>query len=113
MQSVFIECKEKIALQDNIAASVILRNSRIRQGLQLDAPLYFPGHETVVYYRVTNFSGRAITLKEGDGIAAITFEELPEPVEKPYSGGFQKETKFSGMGKYREACGSETKSPYP
>lgn len=79
---------------------MILRNSRIRQGLHLDAPLYLPGHETIVYYRVTNFSGRAITLKEGDGIAAITFEELPEPVDSPYSGGFQKEMKFSGMGKY-------------
>lgn len=111
MQSVFIECKEKIALPDNIAASVILRNSRIRQGLHLDAPLYFPGHETIVYYRVTNFSGRAIALKEGDGIAAITFEQLPEPVEKPYSGGFQKETKFSGMGEYRNVYASAAKSP--
>ena len=110
MESVFIKSKEKITLPDNISASVILRNSRIRQGLHLEAPLYFPGHETIVYYRITNVSGNSITLKEGDCIAAITFNQLPESVDKPYSGGFQKEIKFSGMGKYRDVYASAIKS---
>ena len=52
--SAFVECVEGVQLPYTIAARVLLKNSRIREGLTLDAPLYFPGHRTVVYYRVTN-----------------------------------------------------------
>lgn len=40
--STFVSCVECIALPNDLTASVLLRNSRIRQGLSLDAPLYFP-----------------------------------------------------------------------
>lgn len=55
--SAFVVAKEIVALPDDLAARALLRNSRIRQGLSLDAPLYFPGHKTAVFFRVTNVSG--------------------------------------------------------
>lgn len=52
--STFVSCVECVALPNDLMANVLLRNSRIRQGLSLDAPLYFPGHGTRLFYRVTN-----------------------------------------------------------
>lgn len=48
-ESVFVGSQEVIHLPNTLAARVMLRNSRIRQGLSLDAPLYFPGHSTRVF----------------------------------------------------------------
>lgn len=61
--SAFVECQESVRLPQDLAARVLIRNSRIREGLSLDAPLYFPGHETVIYFRVTNISGSRISLR--------------------------------------------------
>lgn len=105
--SAFIQCVEGIKLPNDLAAKVLLRNSRIRQGLTLDAPLYFPGHSTVLYYRVTNVSADRIDLNSEDGIAQVCFERVEQPVEKAYEGTFQKEMSFSGMGKYAGAYKSQ------
>lgn len=48
--SVYVASKEAIHLPDNLVARVLLKNSRMRQGLSLDAPLYFPGHSTVGFF---------------------------------------------------------------
>ena len=69
--STFVSCVECVALPNNLTASVLLRNSRIRQGLSLDAPLYFPGHGTRVFYRVTNVSGSTITLDKSNRAGRI------------------------------------------
>lgn len=71
MASVFVQCEEEIALPADITSTIQLRNSRIRQGLILTAPRYYPGHCKPVYFRVTNFSGEAVRLAAGDGIATI------------------------------------------
>jgi deoxycytidine triphosphate deaminase len=102
MESVFVRCKENISLPDNMAAKVTLRNSRIRQGLLLTAPVYYPGHKTPVFFRVTNVSASEITLKQGCGIASIMFEQLSEDVEHPYNGTFQQEKQYIGMGTYKD-----------
>lgn len=96
MVSVFVQCEEEIALPADITATIQLRNSRIRQELILTAPRYYPGHCTPVYFRVTNFSDEAVRLAAGDGIATIIFERLKYPVDHPYDGKFQHETKFAG-----------------
>lgn len=101
-ESVFVASKETIHLPDDLVARVLLRNSRIRQGLTLDAPLYFPGHETAVFFRVTNVSADMITLDTNKGIAQITFETVDGPVEHPYRGAFSKELDFRGMGTYTD-----------
>lgn len=107
MQSVFVQCKETIALPDNMTAQVFLRNSRIRQGLLLTAPLYQPGHKTPVYFRVTNVGGHVVPLKSGDGLAILIFEALGASVDRPYQGTFQNEGKYRGMGDYAELYASQ------
>lgn len=99
-ESAFVKSKEAINLPNNILANVTLRNGRIRQGLDLTAPVYFPGHNTRVFFRITNVSTQTIKMRNGDGVASIMFEKLKENVEKPYSGTFQNEFEYSGMSSY-------------
>lgn len=105
--SVFVATEETIALPSDLAARVLLKNSRIRQGLTLDAPLYFPGHKTRIFFRVTNVSGDIISLDTEHDIAQITFERLEQAVERPYEGAFSDEMDYSGMGTYSEIYSSQ------
>ena len=98
--SAFVSTVETIQLPNNIAARIVLRNSRIRQGLLLEAPTYQPGHKTRIFFRITNLSKKEIKLNAGDGIAAIEFEQLSSAVQKPYSGTFQDEFDYKNMGAY-------------
>ena len=82
---------ELIHPPSTIVARVILRNSRIRQGLSLDAPLYFPGHSTRVFFRVTNVSQGAIALDCSRGIAQLVFERVEREIERPFDGAFADE----------------------
>ena len=109
MQSVFVQCKETIKLPNDMTAQVVLRNSRIRQGLTLTAPVYHPGHTTPVYFRVTNVSGQVIHLKAGDGLASAMFDQLDAKVDQPYCGAFQNEAKYRGMGDYTDPYSRDMK----
>ena len=99
-ESIFVMSVEKIRLPNDMIAHVILRNSRIRQGLALEAPIYQPGHWTNLYFRITNVSKSKIGLDTKDGLASVLFERLSGPVEKPYNKTFQEEFDFRGMGDY-------------
>lgn len=90
-----------------MTCEVRLKNSRIRQGLSLDAPLYFPGHTTRVYYRVTNITANEITLTTERDLAQVTFERLSTPSGATYSGTFDEEFDFVGMGDYTDIYASE------
>lgn len=92
-KEVVLEC---IQLPNDLTASILLRNSRIREGLSLDAPLYFPGHGTRLFYRVTNVSGNTISLDRSKGIAQVAFERVDGPVAHPYAGAFSDELNFNG-----------------
>lgn len=105
--SIFVSSEEVIDLPSDLAARVSLRNSRIRQGLTLDAPLYFPGHKTRVFFRVTNISSGEIKLNTTKGIAQLSFETISGTVEKPYHGAFSDEFDYSGMGNYTDIYKSE------
>ena len=105
--SAFVECVEGVQLPHTIAARVLLKNSRIREGLTLDAPLYFPGHRTIVYYRVTNVSTDTIILDSARPIAQIAFERVEKPVDNAYEGTFQDEMEFRGMGRYEDVYRDE------
>lgn len=107
--SVFVATKESIHLPKNLAARVLIKNSRLRQGLTLDAPLYFPGHETVVYFRVTNVSSDEISLSPARSIAQLTFEEVSGEVEYPYQGAFSNEFEFKGLAGYKDIYAAETR----
>lgn len=99
-ESVFVKTSEIMKLPDDMIAYVQLRNSRIRQGLTLDAPIYQPGHNTKVFFRVTNISSGEIKLNSSDELATIIFFKLDESVKAPYSGTFRDEMNYSGMGDY-------------
>lgn len=99
-ESVFVSTVEDIKLPANMLARVCLRNKRIRQGLELASPVYQPGHETKIFYRITNISKNLIRLSQDDGIVSVMFEKLPEEVEKPYDGAAQLEFDFRGIGQY-------------
>lgn len=101
--SIFVECKEFVSLPPNMIAQIQLRNSRIRQGLSLDAPIYQPGHKTLIYYRITNISKSVITLSSEDGTAYILFYYLDTIPAQVYNGAFQNESgEFFGMSSYSE-----------
>lgn len=105
-ESVFVQAKENICLPNNMVARVVLRNSRIRQGFSLDAPIYQPGHHTSVFCRLTNVSADELVLRAGQQYAMILFETLETEPKAPYSGAFSDESKFVGLasyeGKYRQ-----------
>ena len=107
--SVFVASVEIINLPDDLACSVLVKNSRLREGLRLDAPLYFPGHRTRVFFRITNVSGDSITLDTGKGIAQLAFEKLDRPTDKPYVGAFSDESAFKGLGDYESLYESDLK----
>lgn len=108
-ETIFVGCVENIHLPANIVARIALRNSRIRQGLQLEAPIYHPGHKTQVYFRVTNISKSVIELSLNDELASITFEKLESEPQKIYNGAFQQENNFKGMSEYSEDLSSRMK----
>ena len=77
MASVFVQCEEEIALPADITSTIQLRNSRIRQGLILTAPRYYPGHCKPVYFRVTNFSGEAVRLAAASPRSSSSVSSTP------------------------------------
>lgn len=99
-ESVFVGTKEKIRLPDDMTGQIVLKNSRIRQGFSMDAPVYQPGHHTRVFFRLTNVSGDEIRLSRGESYTTILFDRLAAAPDRPYSGTFTDEFDFNGMGRY-------------
>lgn len=100
--SVFVESVETVTMPTDLLGRVVPKNSRIRQGLSLESPVYQPGHQTRIYFRLTNVSADAITLYQGDKYATICFEHLDGDPKKPYDGAFQEEFDFQGLADYQD-----------
>lgn len=102
--TVFIKTAEELHIPDDLLGHVGEKNSRMRQGLWVSGPNYFPGHTTYAFLRVRNVSPDAITLKAGDKIAQIFFEKMDEKPEHPYNeqqgASFNDEESYRGMGRY-------------
>lgn len=96
-ESVFVGSQEIVHLPNTLAASVMLRNSHICQDLSLDAPLYFPGHSTKAFFRVTNVGQGAIALDCSRGIAQLVFERVEGEVEHSHNGAFADEFDYRGV----------------
>lgn len=96
-ESVFVGSQEIVHLPNTLAASVMLRNSHICQDLSSDAPLYFPGHSTRVFFRVTNVGQDTIVLDCARGIARLVFERVEGEVEHSYNGVFADEFDYRGV----------------
>ena len=99
--SVFVQSVEKLMMPDNMIGRITLRNSRIRMGLSLDAPVYQPGHETKIFFRITNVSRNAVKLDCSKGIASIMFETLDAVPDVKYDGNYQAEFDYKGLGDYK------------
>lgn len=106
-ESVMIKTVQSLKMPTDLVGIIGERNSKIRQGLEVAGPHYFPGHTTAIYLRVTNISPLDIELQHGDGIAQIFFEELSERPEVSYANqegaSFNNETAYLGYGKYQDA----------
>ena len=96
--SIFVSTVEKICLPKNLVAQVSLRNSWIRKGLLLDSPVYFPGHNTHIYFRITNLAGETVKLKKADGLAQIYFLQIKGNVSNDYIGDFSDEANAAVIG---------------
>ena len=68
---VFIESEEMIKMPLDLMGRIGEKNSRMRQGLHVAGPHYFPGHKTRLFLRVQNISSAEIRIKKGDSIAQI------------------------------------------
>lgn len=103
---VFIKTKEKIRIPDDLMGRIGEKNSRIRQGLNVAGPHYYPGHETYLYLRVHNITSSVIKIRKGDSIAQLFFEQLVCVPEKTYANqdnaSFNYEDEYRGLGKYKD-----------
>lgn len=99
-ESIFVESVETFHF-DNITCGIVnIKNSRLRLGLSVEAPIYQPGHNTKIYFRITNLSDKTFHLSSYEKYAYIIFEQLSKSPEKPYSGSFQDETFYKGLASY-------------
>lgn len=100
-ESAFVGSEEVVSVPTSLCCKVYLKNSRIRQGLSLDAPVYQPGHQTRIYFRLTNVSKDELVLRAGEQYAMLVFEQLEGVPAEPYNGVFVDEFTFGGLGKYQ------------
>lgn len=103
---VFVKMLERISMPGDLMGRIAQKNSRIRQGLAVEGPHYFPGHTTTIFLRVHNLTGDNIRIRKGDSIAQIMFEQLAEVPAKPYDrqvdAAFNDETEYTGMARYAD-----------
>jgi len=103
---VFIKTIEEIEVPHDLMIRVAEKNSRMRQGLMVSGPHYYPGHRTYMYLRVYNMSSSKIVVKKNDSIAQLIFEELKEQPDETYNkqanASFNEEDAYKGLGKYKD-----------
>lgn len=102
-ETVFVSTMETISLPNNLFAKIIPRNSCIRQGIDICAPIYQPGHNTRIFIRVTNISEDVINLENNTCIASLMLYQLISDVKDPYNGTFVDEFTYSGLGKFHSS----------
>lgn len=102
-ETIFIKTKEKIHMPNDLMGRIGEKNSKMRVGLSVSGPHYFPGHTTYMFLRVRNISPNKIKIEEGDKIAQIFFEQLETVPQKPYN--LQENASFNDEDKYRGIAG--------
>lgn len=104
---VMVRCKEEVHVPHDLIIRIENKNSMIRWGLTVTAPVYNPGHTTPVYLRVENVSGNNVTIEQDMAIAQMLFEKLSDVPEKTYdqkqNASFNDEEQYRGLGNYSEA----------
>lgn len=112
-ETIFVKTKEKINMPYDLIGIVTEKNSRMRQGLKVDAPRYQPGHSTFVFLRVHNISNQIISIEENSKIAQIMFETLCEKPDITYdkqeNASFNDEQEYVGFGNYEDEYSKQIK----
>lgn len=106
-EGVFVAAEETVHMAQDMIGRIFLKNSRLRQGLSLEAPVYQPSHKSRMFFRVRNVSDNRITLKAGESYAMLMLERLDQKPEALYSGAFADEDIFKGLAGYSAAYGSQ------
>lgn len=109
-ESIYVQSVETVHFGQQALGRVYLKNSRIRQGLSLESPVYQPGHKTRIYFRLRNVSDNRVRLKAGDSCAMLVFEQLEALPDKPYAGTFSDEDSFKGLAGYTVAYKEQIES---
>lgn len=103
---VMVRCQEEVHVPQDLIIRIENKNSMIRLGLTVTAPIYNPGHTTPIYLRVENVSGNEITIDKEMAIAQMVFEKLPVIPDLTYNqkanASFNNEDQYRGLGKYSE-----------
>jgi dCTP deaminase len=90
-----IESLEAVELPLNIAATVGVRSSLTRRGLDwFSGPQIDPGYKGRIYISVFNASVAPIDLSYGMAFATLTFYRLARDASRSYEGKFQKQLTF-------------------
>ena len=108
--SVLVESLETIRFDNSTCGVINIKNSRLRMGLSVEAPVYQPGHCTRIYFRLTNLSNKSVLLESGAQYAFLMFEQLTREPAHPYSGTFQGEQQYKGLAKYESCYESQMKA---
>lgn len=98
--TVFVGTIEDLNMPLDMVGVVVQRNSLLRLGLRVEAPIFQPGHHTKIFLRVTNISDCPIILEENKPIASIMFEKLSLSCEK-YEGAFKDEFDYTALENYK------------
>lgn len=101
LESVFVSSVEIINMPLDLVGIITLRNSCIRMGLELSAPVYHPGHKTRVFARLTNISQGEISIEHNQSIFSIMFGNLDQETTA-YSGTFKDEFTYKNLGEFHE-----------
>lgn len=102
-ETIFVRTREMIHMPDDLMGRIGEKNSKMRLGIQVSGPHYFPGHKTYMFLRVSNISPNRIKIEKGDKIAQIFFEQLKEVPQKTYN--LQENASFNNEEKYRGFAG--------
>lgn len=101
-ESAFAAAVDIITVPVNMLCRVAIKNSRMRQGFTIDAPVYQPGHKTRIFFRITNISSDELLLSAGEKYTMLMFEQLNGKPDHPYDGVFSDEFDYSGLGQYKD-----------
>lgn len=97
-ETVFVSTIETLTVPNNMFCQIVARNSAIRLGLEIEAPVYQPGHKTRIFFRVTNFSNATIKLKEETSVCSLMIYKFKNDSVSPYNGEYKDEFDYRGVG---------------
>lgn len=88
---VLISTIEKFTMPNNVMGFVHDKSTWARRGLAVQNTVIEPGWIGYLTLELTNHSQESLVIEHGDPIAQIVLQFTDLPVEKPYSGKYQRQ----------------------